>query len=177
MAKKRGIYTIVQYYNHPVTGEVRFNDDMLAVASKHKCIKKCYHIIHDEDVYHQSDIDNQKRRLKQEYINKQNEFVQEDGTVSISCDAYVEQEMATTYSYIRIGEKKGEHIHIVIFTGQSAIDTADLAAWFGVPEYMVDIIPKGRGNRVYYDCLRYLTHETPQAIKDGKHIYSHEDVF
>lgn len=177
MAKKRGVYTIVQYYNHPVTGEVLFNDDMLSVASNHRCIKKCACIIHDEDIYKQSDIDNQRRRLKAEYIQRQNEFVNEDdGTVAISCDAYIGQEMATTYSYIKIGEKKGKHIHIVIDTGKSAIDTTDLALWFGVPDYLVDIIPKGRGNAVWYDCIRYLTHETPQAIKDGKHVYSHEDV-
>lgn len=177
MAKRRGIYHAVQYYNHPVTGEPLFNDDMLSVASNHKCIKKCYYIIHDADTYKQSDIDATRARLKKEYIEKQNEFVNEDGTVSISCDAYIDREMATTYSYIKIGEVKPKHIHIVISTGKSAIDTADLALWFGIPENLIDIVPKGRGDKAFYDCLLYLTHESAQAVKDGKHRYSREDVF
>ena len=66
------------------------------------------------------------------------------------------------------GESKGRHWHIVLSTGNSAVECGMIARWFGIPENMVDV-PKGHG--AFLDCVQYLTHEHEAQQELGKRLY------
>ena len=49
------VFNIMQYVNHPETGEPLLNEDTIKVALAHKTIKQWAYVLHDKDVYSQAD--------------------------------------------------------------------------------------------------------------------------
>lgn len=176
MARSRGIISIVQYVKHPLTGEELISEDIIIGGlSGLKGAKKSAFVLHDRDRYKESDIKHQKERLQKEYISKQNEFKNEEGMITISMDDYVDREMSTTYSYIKIGELKPPHYHIVILP-KNDLDLETVANIFGVPTHFVEVNPNRKNGTTWYECVKYLTHTTTNAKKEKKYIYSSSDI-
>ena len=176
MARSRGVLTIVQYEKHPITGEDLINEDVIIGGLNGlKGVKKSCWIYHDSDTYKQSDIDKTKERLRKEYIEKQNDFKNEEGMITISADDYVEREMENTYSYIVIGELKPPHYHIVILP-KNDLDIQTIADIFGVPDNFVEINKNRKNGTTWYECVKYLTHKTTNAVREKKYIYPSEQV-
>ena len=66
------------------------------------------------------------------------------------------------------GSHKADHMHVVIKLGSNELDTSVIAKWFNVPEQYVEV-KKGAG--AFLDCVEYLTHEHPNQLAKGKHLY------
>lgn len=49
------VFNIMQYVNHPETGEPLLNEDTIKVALAHKTIKQWAYVLHDKDVYSLAD--------------------------------------------------------------------------------------------------------------------------
>lgn len=176
MARSRGIISIVQYVKHPLTGEELISEEIIIGGlSGLKGAKKSAFVLHDRDRYKESDIKHQKERLQKEYISKQNEFKNEEGMITISMDDYVDREMSTTYSYIKIGELKPPHYHIVILP-KNDLDLETVANIFGVPTHFVEVNPNRKNGTTWYDCVKYLTHTTTNAKKERKFEYPNTAV-
>ena len=52
---KARVFNIMQYVNHPETGEPLLNEDTIKVALSHKTIKQWAYVLHDKDVYSEKD--------------------------------------------------------------------------------------------------------------------------
>lgn len=52
---KARVFNIMQYVNHPETGEPLLNEDTIKVALNHKTIKQWAYVLHDKDVYSEKD--------------------------------------------------------------------------------------------------------------------------
>lgn len=55
MQVKARIFNIMQYVNHPETGELLLDEDTIKVALSHKTIKQWAYVNHDKDVYSAKD--------------------------------------------------------------------------------------------------------------------------
>ena len=126
-------FSIMQYLNHPISGEKLIDEANIISAVSHKTVKKYAYILHDKDVKNE----------------------ETDGHASYG-----------------IGDKIGEHYHIVIKC-DNAVEIATIAKWFGVPENFVQVI---RGANAYMDCVEYLTHEHPVQQAKQKHRYDNNEV-
>lgn len=176
MARSRGVLTIVQYEKHPITGEILITEDVIIGGLKGlKGVKKSCYIYHSEDTFKESDVKHTKERLKKYYIDHQNEFLNEDGTVSISMDNYVKEKMETDYAFVKVGEKKPPHYHIVILP-KNDLDMDVIASIFGVPNHMVESNKNRKDGSTWYECVKYLTHKTTNAIKENKFPYPNNEV-
>lgn len=176
MARSRGIITIIQDVKHPITGEELINEDIIIGGlSGLKGAKKSAYVLHDKDIYKESDLRKRRELLEKEYLLKQNEFKSEDGMVTISMDDYVEREMSITYSYIKVGEPKPPHYHIVILP-KNDLDIETVANIFGVPTHFVNINKNRKDGSTWYECVKYLTHTTTNAKKEKKYIYQETDI-
>ena len=71
------------------------------------------------------------------------------------------------------GTPKPRHWHIVVWTGTSALEVKTIAKWFNIEMQYVQV-PKGRN--AFIDCVEYLTHESPSAREEGKHLYSDKEI-
>lgn len=69
------------------------------------------------------------------------------------------------------GELKKKHIHCVVYDKAGTSLGMWVARW-------ADIVPANFVDRVLWkqNTLRYLTHETAQAQRDGKYKYARDDV-
>ena len=52
---KGRVFNVMQYVNHPETGEPLLNEETIIKALEHKTIKQWAYILHDKDVYSQAD--------------------------------------------------------------------------------------------------------------------------
>ena len=52
---KARVFNIMQYVNHPETGEPLLNEDTIKLALAHKTIKQWAYVLHDKDVYSEKD--------------------------------------------------------------------------------------------------------------------------
>lgn len=88
-------------------------------------------------------------------------------------DWYTEEdEAADVTGRIHAGDLKFKHCHIVLYIPARAT-VGTVAKWFGVEPQYVQIL-KGRG--AFMDCVEYLVHESPSAIRQNKVRYEDEDV-
>lgn len=71
------------------------------------------------------------------------------------------------------GTPKPPHYHVVI-KYKNPVDTATIAEWLKIPENFVSV-PKG-GETAFYDCVKYLTHESEAEQSKGKHLYPDDRV-
>lgn len=157
---KTRIINICQYECNPRTGDdLHFNENNIISALDHRTIKQAAYILHDKDVYNEDEEAMCIEALAKEYDkNKSSELTKEE---------YINREQ-----WVHQGEIKPRHWHIVARCDR-AVELSVFAAWFGVPENMIDV-PKGRG--AFMDCIEYLTHESPKQIAAGKHRYEDNEV-
>lgn len=52
---KGRVFNVMQYVNHPETGELLLNEDTIKVALTHKTVKQWAYVLHDKDVYSHAD--------------------------------------------------------------------------------------------------------------------------
>lgn len=52
---KGRVFNVMQYVNHPETGEPLLNEDTIKQALSHKTIKQWAYVLHDKDVYSEAD--------------------------------------------------------------------------------------------------------------------------
>lgn len=176
MARSRGVLTIVQYEKHPITGEDLINEDVIIGGINGlKGIKKACWIYHSEDTFKESDVKKTRERLGKYYIDHQEDFLNEDGSVSLSMEAYINEKMETDYSFVKVGEKKPPHYHIVLLP-KNDLDLETIAHIFGVPYHFVEANKRRKDGTTWYECIKYLTHRTTNAIKEKKFPYSSDKV-
>ena len=157
------IINIIQYEKNPRTGaDLHFSEQNILNAIDHKTIKECAYILHDKDVYHEEEEARCIEALSKEY----------DAFGTDIPDGLTKEEYIKREQWVHAGETKPPHWHVVARCDRS-VELSVFAAWFGVPENMIDV-PKGRG--AFYDCVEYLTHEHPKQIAEGKHRYEDEEV-
>ncbi len=60
---KARIFNIMQYCNHPDTGEELITEYKIMSALEHKSIKKYAYILHDKDVYSEKDEEDDPRHI------------------------------------------------------------------------------------------------------------------
>lgn len=155
------IINICQYEYNPRTKEnLHFDEANISRALDHKTIKEAAYIRHDKDKYTEEEEQLCIESLSLEYARLEHPS-------DITKDQYIAQNQ-----WVHAGEDKPPHWHIVARCA-NAMDIAVFAAWFGVPEHMIDV-PKGRG--AFYDCVEYLTHENPKEVAAGKHRYEDSEV-
>lgn len=162
---RKRLFFIMQYEKNPITEEdLYFNEAVIKKALEHRIIKKYAYIKHDKDVYSEADEKADRSRLKNEY----NDLTKEQKE-QISEMSYIEQNLIK-----RQGQTKPVHWHILLKCDNN-IELDDIARYFNIPSNYVDL-PKGRGNNAFYDCLEYLTHESPAQQALGKHLYADDEV-
>ena len=102
---------------------------------------------------------------------KQYEIVQNQDLLKVDIqEVMMTHKTIKHYAYIlHDKDDTRPHYHIYVNFGNSGVDSADVAKWFGVPENFVNKI---RGRRT--DMLLYLTHG--QDNQKHKHQYSPSEV-
>ena len=161
--QKSRIFTMMQYFNHPETGEELFNMDNLAVGLAHKTIKRWSWAIHDKDVWHDFDAPFSKDLAGNKLV-----AVGDDGQPLVN-------EIGEKY-YVRdmnyVGKTRPSHIHINIeLAVQMPLES--IAKWFSIPMKYIQL-KKGAGT--FLDLTEYLTHEADNQQELGKHRYDDEEV-
>ncbi|MBE1524291.1 Rep family protein [Nesterenkonia lutea] len=69
------------------------------------------------------------------------------------------------------GHPKADHFHIVLLR-KSFATIAQIAQAFGVPPNQVEPKPPS----AFLDLVEYLTHENPNQVNQGKHVYDDSEV-
>lgn len=144
--KSGRVFNIVQYEINPITGaSLNFAEANILSCVAHKSISRYAYILHDSD--HYSEID---------------------------CE-----EMLEKYNVIRtINDLKPRHWHIVLEVPNKC-SVKLIAKWLNVPENQVEV-PNDRGktpiqskgmNRVFLECVGYLTHSDIRQQALDKHTY------
>lgn len=64
MAKKSRVFNIMQYENHPETGEPLLNEETIKDALAHRTIKRWAYVCHDRDVYSALDEEQDPNHIK-----------------------------------------------------------------------------------------------------------------
>lgn len=146
-APKSGrVFNIVQYENNPITGvSLNFSENNILSCVAHKSISRYAYICHDSD--HYSEID---------------------------CEELFEKYQVTK----TINDVKPRHWHIVLEVPNKC-PVSRIAKWLNVPENQVEV-PNDRGktpihakgmNRVFLECVGYLTHSDIRQQALDKHTY------
>lgn len=151
-APKSGrVFNIVQYEVNPVTGQsLNFNESNILSCVAHQSIRRYAYAKHDKD--HYSEID---------------------------CEQFFEK-----YGIVKtINDTKNDHWHIVLEVPNKC-SVSIIAKWLGVPESQVEV-PNDRGKtpihsrgmeRVFLECVGYLTHSDIRQQTLDKHTYDNSVV-
>lgn len=114
---------------------------------------------------------------KMEKTLKQYKTIKEWAWIVHDQDVWTEQDelngLNNGRDWVKAGEKKPAHVHLVLTTGKHAIDVEMISRWLGIPSNFIDL-PKGAG--AFLDCIEYLTHESAKEQENGKHLYENELV-
>lgn len=146
-APKSGrVFNVVQYENNPITGvSLNFSESNILSCVAHKSISRYAYICHASD--HYSEIDCEE--LFEKYQVKKT-----------------------------IDDVKPRHWHIVLEVPNKC-PVSLIAKWLNVPENQVEV-PNDRGktpihtkgmNRVFLECVGYLTHSDIRQQALDKHTY------
>ena len=172
---KSRIFNIMQYAQHPVTGETLLTEDTIKIALSHKSLREWAYIAHTEDVYSVDDEEQDYNYVCSFYhcIDTEKEYgyltqirgAKEDRKI-LSIKEYTQK-----YQMKYANQKKPKHWHIVV-RSERAIEVDVIARWFGIASQFVEC-PKGQG--AFLDCIEYLVHEGNKALEQGK--YHYEDSF
>jgi len=163
---------IMQYEKNPRTGETLFTQEMLDKFLDHATLTEWAYIWHDHDTYKASHIADLKQRLTEDYIKNEANKKTEEGEVIKSLEDYIAEKMASDYPYVVEGQPKPRHVHIMVKC-KSAIAPELVEKWSGIPARMVRA---GKGRHAFYDLLKYLTHDTMNAIREQKEKYDPHEV-
>lgn len=88
-------------------------------------------------------------------------------------DVYTEKDEITDRSgRIKANQKKFDHVHVVIRVSP-ARPISTIARWFNVPPNIIKVL---RGAPDYKRMIRYLPHETADAISEGKTHYDDDEI-
>ena len=174
---KSRIFNIMQYAQHPVTGETLLTEDTIKVALSHKSLKEWAYIAHTEDVYSADDEEQDYNYVRGFYqcedTDKEYGYLtrikgaKEDRKV-LSIEEYTKK-----YQMKHANQKKPKHWHIVV-RSERAIEIDVIARWFGIAPQFVNC-PKGQG--AFLDCIEYLVHEGKKAVEQGKYHYEDSLVY
>ena len=146
-------FHIVQYVQHPITGETLITMEQIDDGLAHKTIKRYAFIYHDKDTYTEEDVRKELKKAKEE--NRQ------------------------VNPNIAVGKLKAPHYHIVITTvdpitgNGNTLDVEKVSQWFGVPPQYVDTM---HGHGAFLDGVEYLTHCSPKEQQKGKYRYDDNEV-
>ena len=167
-------FKFCQYEFNPRTGErLCYLEDIISNLKRYKTFGDWGYGIHDKDTYTQDSLDDACASLAKEARNK---GIKDD----FSMTDYIQKNM-----YVKLGEKKGRHIHVVC-KPKKALEVETISKWFGefqpgkrnVPEFLILAINDGKGRTTgFWDCLRYLTHEDDEQQKLGKFLYPDSEIF
>lgn len=149
--KSGRVFNIVQYETNPVTGaSLNFSEKNILDCVAHQSINRYGYIRHDKD--HYSEID---------------------------CEDFLEK-----YNIKKtINDVKPPHWHIVLEVPNKC-PVSRIAKWLGVPENQVEV-PNDRGKtpihsrgmeRVFLECMGYLTHADIRQQTLDKHTYDNSEV-
>lgn len=97
----------------------------------------------------------------------------------LSCVLLEHDRQIKQYAYIlHDKDDKQEHIHLILCLVNATSITA-VRSWFAgfVDEKDMDINTLVQECHDYQSAYLYLTHNTEQAKKEGKHLYNEEDVY
>lgn len=157
--KSGRVFNIVQYEYNPVTGQsffdengnpVSFGEQQILNGVAHQSVSRYAYIRHDQD--HYSEID---------------------------CEEFFEKHQIQK----TINDVKPPHWHIVLEVPNKC-SVKLIAKWFSVPENQVEV-PNDRGkvpvhskgmNRVFLECVEYLTHSDIRQQALDKHTYDASEV-
>lgn len=93
-------------------------------------------------------------------------------------DVYVEDDIAKLEGIkdksIEVGQPKAEHIHCVMYFNP-AQKLSTVAKWFGVKPQYIQLAKVDSGDD-FLAKVEYLTHESENQQKLGKHLYSDDEV-
>jgi hypothetical protein len=144
--KSGRVFNVVQYEVNPITGvSLNFTEANILSCVAHKSISRYAYILHDND--HYSEID---------------------------CEEMLEKYQVTK----TINDLKPRHWHIVLEVPNKC-SVKLIAKWLNVPENQVEV-PNDRGktpvhakgmNRVFLECVGYLTHSDIRQQALDKYIY------
>ena len=187
---KSNVYNIVQYLNHPETGEELINIQKVEeVLNSHKSITRWAYIVHNEDIYTEEEAEEQRKELekKKKELEELTERPEGDLTFKKKGEMYLIQARIEYLELfpIVVGKPKPPHIHIVLWCEDWNVTTKQLGKWLDFPENFIEVpkrrkrkgdSTKGHGQLKLYDCLKYLTHEEQKQQDLGKHLYQRTDV-
>ena len=151
-APKSGrVFNIVQYECSPITGQsFNFSEQNIINGCNHQSISRYAYIRHDADHYSEQD-----------------------------CEEFLERHSIQK----TINDVKPAHWHIVLEVPNKC-SVQLIAKWFGVPENQVEV-PNERGktpittrgmNKVFLQCVGYLTHSDIRQQALDKHLYDPSEV-
>lgn len=149
-----------------LTGErICHFDDIINNLKRYKTLGDWAYCIHDKDVYTQDAIDNLCASLAS---SARKQGIKDD----LALNEYINQNLN-----VKIGDKKGRHIHVVC-RPKRGVEISEVVKWLGVPENFILTINEGKGRTTgFWDCVRYLTHEDEEQQKLGKFLYPDSEVF
>lgn len=72
---------------------------------------------------------------------------------------------------LTLGDPKADHFHVAV-ERKSFATLGQIARAFGVPPSQVEVKPQS----AFLDLVEYLTHENPNQVAKGKHVYADDEV-
>lgn len=72
---------------------------------------------------------------------------------------------------LTLGDPKADHFHVAV-ERKSFATLGQIARAFDVPPSQVEVKPQG----AFLDLVEYLTHENPNQVAKGKHVYADDEV-
>ena len=159
------VFNVMQYLNHPVTNEPLISEENILGLIEYRSIKKYAYILHDKDKFTKADEMDYQRYLVTEY----KKLCAEEQEMK-SCDEYVKEN-----NWKKAGKRKPPHYHLVVYSSKN-MDVDKLAMWLKIKPQYIDI-PKGKNDKLkFYDCVKYLTHESEKEQKKKKYLYEDSEV-
>lgn len=162
-------------------GNILLSEDKIkTVIQKYTSIQKAVWIKHDKDMYmkpsqEEADVIYNIRHFEAMAKNCGGEDnLSEETRKDLDMARAILISNKTKYETERTKALKPPHFHIVLQLS-TANTVANIAKWFGIPENFIDV-PKGNNRTKFYDCARYLTHESEKEQAKGKYRYPDEDI-
>jgi len=153
-------------------------DKAASIIDQHRTAVEHYGIIqHDHDKHDAESVaerDGRRVQLYTDYYESEAEKRgwQKDANGKYPFDVTLHNQCTTAVDWYlphkNVGDDKEVHVHVALqLATNRCID--EIARWFGIPPYLIDI-PKGRG--AFEDCMDYLVHRKQKQ----KYQYNPADV-
>jgi len=164
------VFNIMQYLNNPYTGEKLIDESQIQDLLEYQTIKQYAYILHDKDVFDDDDENEHITTLKNMYKKLSDE---EKNKMTL-------EEFVKEKQWKRSGELKPPHYHIVLRTERTT-EILTIARWLGIEPQYINKPHKRKGEhddgkQSFWDCVRYLTHESEKEQEAGKYRYDDSEV-